>query len=149
MPEPGQTGAAVFESFADAPPADQFMRRVSQRGSRDAQRRTPARTCTAFGRECVFITVPESAARKKEREQRERAASKSGAGVTVPRLDQDLPVRTHSSADLPDKYDTSNSIDTQPQVRRPGTTNGKPISRMSKPTETPGSNCLLSQRSRK
>ncbi|KAF1831210.1 hypothetical protein BDW02DRAFT_650073 [Decorospora gaudefroyi] len=35
----------------------------------------PCQNCTAFGRDCVFISVPESAARRKERE---RALSKSG-----------------------------------------------------------------------
>ncbi|KAH7074474.1 hypothetical protein BKA63DRAFT_314583 [Paraphoma chrysanthemicola] len=75
----------------------------------------PCQNCTAFGRECIFITVPESAARKKEREQRERAASKSGTGVAIPDWTKDLPVRTQSSSTLPDKYDkyeNSNSIDT-------------------------------------
>jgi hypothetical protein len=65
--------------------------------------------CTAFGRECIFITVPESAARKKERE---RAASKSGVGVTIPDWTKNLPVRTQSSASLPDQYESTNSIDT-------------------------------------
>ncbi|KAF2024433.1 fungal-specific transcription factor domain-containing protein [Setomelanomma holmii] len=72
----------------------------------------PCQNCTAFGRECIFITVPESAARKKEREQRERAASKSGTGVTIPDWTKDLPVRTQSSSTLPDRYENSNSIDT-------------------------------------
>ncbi|KAJ4366812.1 hypothetical protein N0V83_007337 [Neocucurbitaria cava] len=74
----------------------------------------PCQNCTAFGRECVFITVPESAARKKEREQRERATSKSGTGITIP-IDwtKDLPVRPQSSsASVLDKYENSNSIDT-------------------------------------
>lgn len=70
----------------------------------------PCQNCTAFGRECIFITVPESAARKKEREQRERAASKSGAGVSVPDWTKTLPVRTQSSSDLPDKYENDNAI---------------------------------------
>ncbi|KAH8727710.1 fungal-specific transcription factor domain-containing protein [Phaeosphaeriaceae sp. PMI808] len=72
----------------------------------------PCQNCTAFGRECIFITVPESAARKKEREQRERASSKSGTGATIPDWTKNLPVRTQSSADLPDKYENSNSVDT-------------------------------------
>lgn len=70
----------------------------------------PCQNCTAFGRECIFITVPESAARKKEREQRERAASKSGTGVSVPDWTKTLPVRTQSSSSLPDKYDNDNAI---------------------------------------
>ncbi len=80
----------------------------------------PCQNCTAFGRECVFITVPESAARKKEREQRERAASKSGSGsgITIPDWTKDLPVRPQSSAGLPDPFDSSNSID---NTTTPGT----------------------------
>ncbi|KAF1936018.1 fungal-specific transcription factor domain-containing protein [Clathrospora elynae] len=71
----------------------------------------PCQNCTAFGRECVFITVPESAVRKKERE---RALSRSGTGVTIPHWTKNLPVRTQSSASLPDQYENSNSnsIDT-------------------------------------
>jgi hypothetical protein len=72
----------------------------------------PCQNCTAFGRECIFITVPESAARKKEREQRERAASKSGTGVTIPDWTKNLPVRTQSSASVIDSYENSNSVDT-------------------------------------
>lgn len=72
----------------------------------------PCQNCTAFGRECIFITVPESAARKKEREQRERATSKSGTGVTIPDWTKDLPVRTQSSSSLPDQYEISNTVDT-------------------------------------
>jgi hypothetical protein len=73
---------------------------------------SPCQNCTAFGRECIFITVPESAARKKEREQRERASSRSGTGVTIPDWTKNLPDRTQSSSSLPDnKYDNANSID--------------------------------------
>ena len=72
----------------------------------------PCQNCTAFGRECVFITVPESAARKKEREQRERAQSKSGTGVTIPDWTKNLPVRTQSSASVHDGYDNAGSVDT-------------------------------------
>lgn len=71
----------------------------------------PCQNCTAFGRECVFITVPESAARKKEREQRERG-SKSGAGFTFPDWTKDLPVRTQSPSSLPDRNDDPIAIDT-------------------------------------
>lgn len=49
----------------------------------------PCQNCTAFGRECVFITVPESAARKR---QRESQSSKSNADWTQP-----LPVRTQTT----------------------------------------------------
>ncbi|KAE8850833.1 hypothetical protein PTNB85_01249 [Pyrenophora teres f. teres] len=66
----------------------------------------------SFGRECVFITVPESAARKKEREQRERVQSKAGSGPTIPDWTKNLPVRTQSSASLPDGYENANSVDT-------------------------------------
>jgi hypothetical protein len=76
----------------------------------------PCQNCTAFGRECVFITVPESAARKKEREQRERAASKSGSNVTAPDWTRNIPVRTQSSTSLPDLdhdlYENPNSVNT-------------------------------------
>lgn len=74
----------------------------------------PCQNCTAFGRECVFITVPESAARKKEREQRERAASKSGSNVNVPDWTRNIPVRTQSSTSLPehDPYENPNSVNT-------------------------------------
>lgn len=76
----------------------------------------PCQNCTAFGRECVFITVPESAARKKEREQRERAASKSGSNVTVPDWTRNIPVRTQSSTSAPDHdhdlYENPNSVNT-------------------------------------
>ncbi|KAF2854109.1 fungal-specific transcription factor domain-containing protein [Plenodomus tracheiphilus IPT5] len=71
----------------------------------------PCQNCTAFGRECIFITVPESAARKKEREQRERASSKSGTGVTIPDWTKNLPVRTQSSTSAVDKFESSNSVD--------------------------------------
>jgi hypothetical protein len=64
----------------------------------------PCQNCTAFGRECIFITVPESAARKKEREQRERASSKSGSSATVPDWTRNIPVRTQSTSSLPDQY---------------------------------------------
>lgn len=54
--------------------------------------------------------MPESAARKKEREQRERASSKSGSGVTIPDWTKNLPVRTQSSASVVgvDKYEYEN-----------------------------------------
>ncbi|ORY17672.1 hypothetical protein BCR34DRAFT_474618 [Clohesyomyces aquaticus] len=47
----------------------------------------PCQNCTAFGRECVFITVPESAARRKNRD-----TSKSSADWTQP-----LPLRTQTT----------------------------------------------------
>ncbi|KAF2128674.1 hypothetical protein P153DRAFT_342673 [Dothidotthia symphoricarpi CBS 119687] len=79
----------------------------------------PCQNCTAFGRECIFITVPESAARKKDREQRERAASKSGSGITAPDWTRNIPVRTQSTSSLPDKYENSNS--TSANTHTPGT----------------------------
>ncbi|KAF2012477.1 hypothetical protein BU24DRAFT_411848 [Aaosphaeria arxii CBS 175.79] len=61
----------------------------------------PCQNCTAFGRECVFITVPESAARKKQRE----SLSKSNGDWTEP-----IPVRTASQATTTttkaEQYDT-------------------------------------------
>lgn len=73
----------------------------------------PCQNCTAFGRECVFITVPESAARKKEREQRERAASRSSVGIAIPDWNKTLAVRPQTSHSVgTDKHDNSNSIDT-------------------------------------
>ena len=75
----------------------------------------PCQNCTAFGRECIFITVPESAARKKERE---RAATKSGTDVEIPDWTKDLPVRPQSSAGLPDQFDASNSVE---NTTTPGT----------------------------
>ncbi|KAF2199291.1 hypothetical protein GQ43DRAFT_433517 [Delitschia confertaspora ATCC 74209] len=48
----------------------------------------PCQNCTAFGRECVFITVPESASRKKQRE----SSSKPNTDWTQP-----LPLRTQST----------------------------------------------------
>ncbi|KAF2176798.1 fungal-specific transcription factor domain-containing protein [Zopfia rhizophila CBS 207.26] len=48
----------------------------------------PCQNCTAFGRDCVFITVPESAARKRQRE----SSSKSNADWTQP-----LPLRTQTT----------------------------------------------------
>ena len=50
----------------------------------------PCQNCTAFGRECVFITVPESAARKKQREREH--ASRSSIDWTQP-----IPLRTQQS----------------------------------------------------
>ncbi|KAF2263844.1 fungal-specific transcription factor domain-containing protein [Lojkania enalia] len=66
----------------------------------------PCQNCTAFGRECVFITVPESAARKKQRE-----SSKSNADWTKP-----LPVRTSSisQADSSSTANTNNVNTTTP-----------------------------------
>ncbi|KAF2463739.1 fungal-specific transcription factor domain-containing protein [Lindgomyces ingoldianus] len=61
----------------------------------------PCQNCTAFGRECVFITVPESAARRKNRE-----SSKSNADWTQP-----LPVRTQTTQ--PENSST-NAITTTP-----------------------------------
>lgn len=62
----------------------------------------PCQNCTAFGRECVFITVPESAARKRQRESQ----SKSNADWTQP-----IPVRT-SSQNQPEKHESSNNAST-------------------------------------
>ncbi|KAF2736933.1 fungal-specific transcription factor domain-containing protein [Polyplosphaeria fusca] len=58
----------------------------------------PCQNCTAFGRECVFITIPESAARKRHREQ---SHSQPNADWTQP-----LPVRTTTTS----QADTSTSI---------------------------------------
>ncbi|KAF1957568.1 hypothetical protein CC80DRAFT_592812 [Byssothecium circinans] len=52
----------------------------------------PCQNCTAFGRECVFITVPESAARKKQREREQQHASRSSVDWT-----SQIPVRPQSS----------------------------------------------------
>ncbi|KAH5491387.1 hypothetical protein HBI52_219900 [Parastagonospora nodorum] len=101
-----------LEWFADGIHGLLILASSVARGSRGAARHILGQNCTAFGRECIFITVPESAARKKEREQRERAASKSGTGVTIPDWTKNLPVRTQSSASLTDKYENSNSVDT-------------------------------------
>lgn len=66
----------------------------------------PCQNCTAFGRECVFITVPESAARKKQREREQ--ASKSSADWTQP-----IPVRTQQGQTTPpEKYEGSNNAST-------------------------------------
>lgn len=48
----------------------------------------PCQNCTAFGRKCIFITVPESAAKRKNRES---SSSKSQADWT-----QSLPLRRQS-----------------------------------------------------
>jgi len=67
----------------------------------------PCQNCTAFGRECVFITVPESAARKKQRE-----SSKSNAEWTQP-----LPLR-QSSQSQPESSSTTTGAAT---TTTPGT----------------------------
>ncbi|KAF2637806.1 hypothetical protein P280DRAFT_471972 [Massarina eburnea CBS 473.64] len=51
----------------------------------------PCQNCTAFGRECIFITVPESAARKKQREREQ--AHRTSVDWT-----QQIPVRPQSSS---------------------------------------------------
>ena len=122
MPEPGQVLQSRVVRRRNPRPINSCVE-CRTRKSR-CSKTHPCQNCTAFGRECVFITVPESAARKKEREQREhrehreRAASKSGNGVTAPDWSQDLPVRPQSSAGLPDQYDISNPVDT---TTTPGT----------------------------
>ncbi|KAF2275190.1 uncharacterized protein EI97DRAFT_379746 [Westerdykella ornata] len=79
----------------------------------------PCQNCTAFGRECVFITVPESAARKKQREQREQRESASKSGID---WNQPLPVRTNSQAAVTptEKYETS-STNANINTQTPGT----------------------------
>ena len=75
----------------------------------------PCQNCTAFGRECVFITVPESAARKKQREREN--ASKSSAEWTQP-----IPLRTHSSSTVqPEKYESMYEQDKALSTTTPGT----------------------------
>jgi hypothetical protein len=51
----------------------------------------PCQNCTAFGRECVFITVPESAARRKQREREH--GSRSSIDWT-----ERIPLRTQQSS---------------------------------------------------
>ena len=119
MPEPGQVLQSRVVRRRNPRPINSCVE-CRTRKSR-CSKTHPCQNCTAFGRECVFITVPESAARKKEREQREqreRATSKSGNGVTAPDWTKDLPVRPQSSAGLPDQYDISNSVD---NTTTPGT----------------------------
>ncbi|KAF1995115.1 hypothetical protein P154DRAFT_446218 [Amniculicola lignicola CBS 123094] len=73
----------------------------------------PCQNCQAFGRECVFITVPESAARKKQRE----SLSKSSSDWTQP-----IPVRTSSQA--PQQVTTTqaeNPQDASVSTTTPGT----------------------------
>lgn len=67
----------------------------------------PCQNCTAFGRECVFITVPESAARKKQREREEAGRGSIDWTSTVP-------VRTQQrdSGQAESKYDSSNNAST-------------------------------------
>jgi hypothetical protein len=71
----------------------------------------PCQNCTAFGRECVFITVPESATRRRQRDSN----SKSNADWTQP-----IPLRTQSQTS-PGKFENTN---TSPNV--PTTTPGTP-----------------------
>ncbi|KAF2866534.1 hypothetical protein BDV95DRAFT_584114 [Massariosphaeria phaeospora] len=70
----------------------------------------PCQNCTAFGRECVFITIPESATRRR---QRESSSSKSNADWTQP-----IPVRTQSQSTQPEKYESST---TNASTTTPGT----------------------------
>ena len=66
----------------------------------------PCQNCTAFGRECVFITVPESAARKKQREREQ--ASRSSADWTQP-----IPLRTQQGPSTQiDKYENDKTAST-------------------------------------
>jgi len=67
----------------------------------------PCQNCTAFGRECVFITVPESAARKKQREREQ--ASRSSAEWTQP-----IPLRTQSTGTVTqvERSDQEKSVST-------------------------------------
>ncbi|KAF9733652.1 hypothetical protein PMIN04_005685 [Paraphaeosphaeria minitans] len=75
----------------------------------------PCQNCTAFGRECIFITVPESAARKKQREREH--ASKGSAEWTQP-----IPLRTHSSSTVqPEKYESMYEQDKALSTTTPGT----------------------------
>ncbi|KAF2114779.1 fungal-specific transcription factor domain-containing protein [Lophiotrema nucula] len=60
----------------------------------------PCQNCTAFGRECIFISVPESAARKK---QRDRESSKSN----IEWAERGLPVRTNTSTSQADDSKTN------------------------------------------
>ncbi|KAF2714962.1 hypothetical protein K504DRAFT_469309 [Pleomassaria siparia CBS 279.74] len=60
----------------------------------------PCQNCTAFGRECVFITVPESATRRRQRD----STSKSNADWT-----QSIPHRTQSQPSPPDKFESTSS----------------------------------------
>lgn len=73
----------------------------------------PCQNCTAFGRECVFITVPESAARRRQREK--ESSSQSNADWTQP-----IPVRTISQSTQPEleKHENSN---TNASTTTPGT----------------------------
>lgn len=72
----------------------------------------PCQNCTAFGRECVFITVPESATRRRQRDSN----SKSNADWTQP-----IPLRTQSQTS-PGKFENTNT-NTSPNVltATPGT----------------------------
>lgn len=75
----------------------------------------PCQNCTAFGRECVFITVPESAARKKQREREQ--ASKGNAEWTQP-----IPLRTNSANTVQhDKYEPKYEQDKAASTTTPGT----------------------------
>ena len=109
MPEPGQVLQSRVVRRRNPRPINSCVE-CRTRKSR-CSKTHPCQNCTAFGRECIFITVPESAARKKERE---RAHSKSGAGITIPDWTKNLPVRTQSSSSLPDGYENTNanSVDT-------------------------------------
>lgn len=74
----------------------------------------PCQNCTAFGRDCVFITVPESATRRRQRD----SSSKSNADWTQP-----IPLRTQSQSSPPEKFENTNT-NTSPNV--PTTTPGTP-----------------------
>lgn len=65
----------------------------------------PCQNCTAFGRECVFITVPESAARKKQRDREH--ASRSSIDWTQP-----IPLRTQPSQNAATQAESSNTAST-------------------------------------
>ncbi|KAF2750360.1 hypothetical protein M011DRAFT_465126 [Sporormia fimetaria CBS 119925] len=69
----------------------------------------PCQNCTAFGRDCVFITVPESAARRKQREA--SVANKQNADWK-----QTIPVRSNSQATITptEKYDAAGVNTTTP-----------------------------------
>lgn len=68
----------------------------------------PCQNCTAFGRDCVFITVPESAARKKQREA-SLAKQQSAGGVD---WSQPIPVRTNSTSQRPSAQIEPNNAST-------------------------------------
>lgn len=71
----------------------------------------PCQNCTAFGRDCVFITVPESAARKKQREASlaKQQQQQSAGGVD---WSQPIPVRTNSTSQRPSVQTEPNNAST-------------------------------------